>query len=88
MLRSISTKESFKGNNNDGMCLDLWIHMHWPHGVIPPRDDRFCVGRVMEASQSSASVSEWHSLHRVDSKEVLIGTLIAASCWRRSQGIP
>jgi hypothetical protein len=32
MLRSISTKESFKRNNNDGMCLHLWIRVYQPRG--------------------------------------------------------
>jgi hypothetical protein len=32
MLRSISTKESFKRNNNDGTCLRLWIRVYRPHG--------------------------------------------------------
>jgi hypothetical protein len=32
MLRSISTKESFKRNNNDGSCLHLWIRVYRPCG--------------------------------------------------------
>jgi hypothetical protein len=50
MLRSISTKESFKRNNNDGTCLHLWIHVYQPRGVCPHGDDRFCVGCVKEAA--------------------------------------
>jgi hypothetical protein len=50
MLRSISTKESFKRNNKDGTCLHLWIRVYWPHGVCPHRDDRLCVGCIKEAA--------------------------------------
>jgi hypothetical protein len=32
ILRSISTKESFKRNNNDGTCLHLWIRVYQPRG--------------------------------------------------------
>jgi hypothetical protein len=50
MLRSISTKESFKRNNNDGTCLHLWIRVYWPCGVCPHQDDCLCVGCVKEAA--------------------------------------
>jgi hypothetical protein len=46
MLRSISTKDSFKRNNNDATCLHLWICVYWPHG----QDDRLCVGCIKEAA--------------------------------------
>jgi hypothetical protein len=50
ILRSISTKESFKRNNNDGMCLHLWICVYRPCGVCPHRDDRLCVGCIKEVA--------------------------------------
>jgi hypothetical protein len=62
--------------------------VHQPHGVIPHRDDCFCMGHVMEALESSMPISEWRSLHHGNSREVLIGTLIAASGWRQFQGVP
>jgi hypothetical protein len=57
MLRSISTKESFKGNNNNRMCLCLWLRVHQPRGGIYHWDDSFCVGRIEEAVRSSMAVS-------------------------------
>jgi hypothetical protein len=50
MLRSISTKESFKRDNKDGTCLHLWICVYRPRGVCPYRDDHLCLGCVKEAA--------------------------------------
>jgi hypothetical protein len=50
MLRSISTKESFQRNNNDGTCLHLWIRVYRSRGVCPHQDDHLCVGCVKEAA--------------------------------------
>jgi hypothetical protein len=50
MLRSISTKESFKRNNNDRTCLHLWIYVYQPRGVCPHWDDHLCMGGVKEAA--------------------------------------
>jgi hypothetical protein len=48
ILRSISTKESFKRNNNDGTCLHLCIRVYRPHGMCPHRGDRLYVGCIKE----------------------------------------
>jgi hypothetical protein len=56
-LRTISTKESFKRNKNDGTCLYLWIRLYRPCGMRPHRVDRLYVYCVKEASSSSAPVS-------------------------------
>jgi hypothetical protein len=40
----------FKGNNNDGECHCLWIHLYWPRGVCAAGFDCVYVYRVKEAS--------------------------------------
>jgi hypothetical protein len=58
ILRTISTKKIVsKGNNNDGECHCLWIHLYRPRGVCATWFDCVYIYRVKEASTGSAPVS-------------------------------
>jgi hypothetical protein len=57
ILRGISTKESFKKDTNNGLHLDLCIHVHRPCGVSYHWSDCFCLDRTKETAGSSTMVS-------------------------------
>jgi hypothetical protein len=57
ILRSISTKELFKKDTNNGSCFDLCVHVYRPCGVGHHRNDHFRLGRAEETADDPTTVS-------------------------------